>query len=97
MLYDIQLMIDDGNRFFSCEQKRRGGSNARGKMAASILVTNEHGLRRLLLRPGLRANIIRRGQGQLMPIPEGCVVTRMIICVATQDVKDNPRKQFAQR
>jgi hypothetical protein len=55
-----------------------------------VFAGDEHGLGRFIAGTTLRANIIRRRQGQLLAIPKSGVIVGVIIGIAAQDIKNQP-------
>ncbi len=74
----------------------RGRIQAPGDAAHSVALGNNHGLRGFIAGSGLRADVVSRGQPKSLTVPEGGMVSGMIIGVAAQNIEDQPRIEFPQ-
>lgn len=83
-------LLDRINSRMPGKQKvvRRG--NAGFELTVPVFAGYEHGLGRFIAGTALRANVIGRRQGQLLPIPKGDVLTGVIIGITAQDIENQP-------
>jgi hypothetical protein len=68
----------------------RTGGKAGFKLAEPIIARNEQGPSRFIAGTALRADIIRRSQGQLVAIPKSRMIASVIVGVAARDIVNQP-------
>ena len=90
------LFTDQVPCFSIGEEKGRGGQSTILQQAATVVLANKRGLARMPSGSALRADVVSRCQRQILAIPEGSMVARVIVCVANQNVEDHPGEQLPQ-
>src|SRR5882724_1683240 len=66
------------------------------QLAHTVVSRYQHSLRCFASRPALRTNVVSGSKAQRFTVPERRVVTRVIVGVAAENIKDQTGKQFSQ-
>ena len=75
-------------------QKQRRRFQAQSDLACTLLTHDQHGLGGFSACPILRTDVIGRGQGQFLAVPEGGVVARMVIGISAENVEQHSCKEL---
>src|SRR6185437_13767454 len=94
----VHLMVDDVLRLGLRQQIRvAGGGDAAGELAVAVPVsTYRHSLRCLATGAGLGADVVGRGEPEGVAVPEGRVISGVVIRVADADVEGDAGEQLAE-